>query len=206
MKKAILLLTISALCLNGCSWLRRSRSKKTKTPRPVGQNMTELPEGMTFEAKLNQTLDSGTRERRASREGDLFTATVVRGGAGVIPLGTTVKGKVTKIKHTINRTSMRLLFYELTLPNGRPVVITATPKSGSAIKFDELKEHGTEAAKGFLIEKGIDALTAGLLAPLWVAKKVVKGYDFVTKEERMVLPKGSTITIKLRTSAYVPRQ
>jgi len=163
-------------------------------------------EGTSFDVKLHTTLDSGTRDIPATREGARFTATVVRGVPGSIPPGATVKGRVDDIKHMINRTSMRLVFYEVVLPDGRRAFITATPKSGPKIDIDELKDKGTDAAKDFLIERGIDAITAGVFAPLWLAKKVVKGYDFVTKEERMILPEGSVITIKLRADAYIPRK
>jgi len=165
-----------------------------------------LTEGTAFDVKLHTTLDSGTRDIPATREGARFTATVVRGVPGSIPPGAAVKGRVDDIKHTINRTSMRLVFYEVVLPGGRRATIFATPKSGSKVDMETLKEKGGDAAKNFLIERGIDAITAGVFAPLWLAKKVVKGYDFVTKEERMILPEGSVITIKLRADAYIPRK
>ena len=203
----VLSTTLVVLCLSGClsSWRSGGTLRSTYRP-PTSPNTSLVPKDTTFDVKLNTTLDSGTRDVRVNREGDLFAATVVMGVPGRIPNGAIVKGRIDDIKHTINRTSMKLRFYELSLPDGRHAAITATPKSGSKIKMDELKEGGTKIAKDFLIEKGIDVFTAGLLAPLWVARKVAKGYAFVTKEERMILPEGSTMTIKLRADAYIPRR
>lgn len=196
-----------ALCLCGCFESRRSSWSDVSSYRPAATpNAATLPEGTLLYAKLQTTLDSGTRDLPATRKGTTFTATVVRADTAAVPYGTTVKGRVDDIQHIINRTSMRLVFYEIVLPDGRRAAITATPKSGSMVDTDEIKEGGTNVAKNFLIERGIDAITAGVLAPLWLAKKVVKGYDFVTKEDRMILPQGSTITIKLRTPAYIPRR
>ena len=205
MRRSALLLA-AALVLGGCFGSRRSRRGSTSDRRPPPPNSTTVREDTTFDVKLHTTLDSGTRDLPATREGARFTATVVRGAGSSIPRGSTVKGRVDDVKHTINRTSMRLVFDELVLPDGRRAKIFATPKSGSKIDVEEIKDKGGEAAKDFLIERGIDAITAGVLAPLWLAQKVVKGYDFVTKEERMILPKGSVITIKLRADAHIPRK
>ncbi|MEW6358418.1 MAG: hypothetical protein AB1696_18940 [Planctomycetota bacterium] len=208
MRRPLFALAAVVLILDGCVESRRSSYSRTSyhppAPAPPPNTVT-VPEDTAFDVKLHMTLDSGTPDRPATREGTRFTSTVVRGVAGAIPPGATVKGRVDDVKHMINRTSMRLVFDEIVLPDGRRASIFATPKSGSKIDVEEIKDKGADAAKDFLVERGIDAITAGVLAPLWVAQKVVKGYDFVTKEERMILPEGSVVTIKLRAAAHIPR-
>lgn len=162
-------------------------------------------------AKLNDSLDSGTTDTPATREGTLFTATTTEDiratdGSRAAPAGSILRGRVEEVKHVINRTSMKLSFYEIVLPGGRHVPIVASPKPGSKVNMGELKEGGTKVAKNFIIEKGIDAVTAGVFAPIWVAKKVMMGYEFVTKEDRMVLPAGSVIEVRLNAPSFLPRR
>jgi len=202
------LFVLSALLLSGCShYIYRPISKKSYAPPPPPGTLA-IPEGTTFRARLNDTLDSGTRTVIGNFEGDRFTATLIQNvyGSGrlAMPSGTKLNGYVADIKRVINRTSMKLAFTSAQLPDGRLVMLNAEPKAGSGLDLSEVAAVGKDAAKDFLIEKGIDAATAGVFAPLWIARKVVKAYGFVTKEERMILPKGAIMTVELKAPAYVP--
>ena len=197
------------LCILVTSGCLARRYRRTYYHPPPKSGYLCIPEGTTFSVRMNDTLDSGTVDSPRNVSGDRFTATLVGDvyaqGRIALPRGTILNGVVTEVRHIINRTSMKLVFTSARLPDGRTVPLHAVPKTGSKIDMSEVKEKIKKGAKELLVEKGIDAVTGGVLAPFWVVKKVAKGYEFVTKEERMVVPKGAILEVELKSPAYVPQ-
>jgi hypothetical protein len=111
---------------------------------------------------------------------------------------------VADLQKVVNRTSMRLRFDWADLPDGRRVPLDAEPPPESKIDVDAITEKGGDAAKTYLVQKGIDAVTGAVLFPVWVYMRAKKVYGFVTEDKEMIFPKGCILTIALETSAYVP--
>lgn len=182
---------------------RASRPRSEYTPRLTPGTLILLP-GTRIRVRLKEMLDSDT-----AHAGQRFTATVlddVRTEKGVvaIPANSIVHGYVADVKHIVNRTSMRLCFDQADLPDGRRVALDAEPPNESKIDLDELSRKGAEEAGKFLVQKGIDAATGGILFPVWIYMRAQKVYGFVTKESRLILPAGCVLTIELNRSAFIP--
>ncbi len=160
--------------------------------------------GMRIRVRLREMLDSDR-----TRAGQRFTTSSMEdvrsmAGAVAIPGGSVIHGYVAEVTQVVNRTSMRLRFDFADLADGRRVPLTAEPAQESGIEMDDLAEKGLNQAKGFLIERGIDAATGGVLLPVWLYMRAKTLHGFVTQESRMVFPKDCILTIELSQPAYVP--
>jgi hypothetical protein len=202
-----LLLAAVASFMVGCEEhdLRAGRSSRRDTyAKPLKPGTLTLAKDTRIRVRLGEMLHSDK-----THEGHRFSATVVNdvratGGRVALPRGTVIHGYVSDVRRLINRTSMQLRFDMADLADGRRVPMDATPVPESKIDMDDLAKKGAKEAGTFIVQKGIDAATGGVFFPVWVYLKAKKAYGFVTKESRVVLPKGCIITIELEQPAYVP--
>lgn len=124
---------------------RRTRRKKTAT-KPVIPYYT-VPADTVMRVRLNQELSSKT-----ARVGDRFTTTVtepVYAGAGVevIPIGSTIGGRVTVVNKAQRRKpgNLTVAFDSVQLPNGRRAAING---SLSTLQADDVNADNEGTVKG----------------------------------------------------------
>jgi hypothetical protein len=105
-----------------------------------------IPDGTRIQAKLETTLNT-----RTSRQGDRFSAKVIEAvlveGKEVIPLGTTVEGRVAEVKlatRARGRGEINLTYERLIFPNGVSETIVASPAELSESQKEQIdRKEGT---------------------------------------------------------------
>jgi hypothetical protein len=171
----------------------------------VPVNANSLPAGTTLNARLNQTLST---ER--SKVGDTFTMTVTNAvvaenGATVVPVGATIRGRVSAVDDSDNPTDRALLqlrFDQLSF-NGRnydfgaSVQNVATVEERNRSTGEVLKRTATGAAIGAAIGAIIsgvelDAIIKG--GVVGAAAGTVIGLG--TGDVDHVIPEGTAVTIR----------
>jgi hypothetical protein len=135
-----------------------------------------IPDGTRIQAKLETTLNS-----RTSRQGDRFSAKVIEAvlveGKEVIPLGTTLEGRVAEVKSATRargKGEINLTYERLIFPNGVSETIVASPtelsesqkeqidrKEGTIKGESSSKRDTTEVAGGAAAGAGVGAIAGG---------------------------------------------
>jgi len=181
------------------------------TSVPSGPN--QLPEGTTLTVSLDQQLSTAT-----TQPGAIFSARVLRpvmkNNRVVIPVGSTVTGRVTSVsagRRVTGGASIRLRPDEVVLPDGNRYFLHAEvydignfskvkPDSeGNVVNVDHGKRTvaeasllgGGAAAAGFLIAGGPAALVAGGAAAGYI------GAHWLLQSHQAVLPKDSEVVFGL---------
>jgi len=181
------------------------------TSVPSGPN--QLPEGTILKVTLNQQLSTAT-----TQAGSVFSARMIepvtKNGRIVIPVGSTVTGRVTSVsagRRIRGGATIRLRPDEVNLPDGTRYFLHAEvydlgkrnhvkPGSeGTVVSADHGKRTVAEAsllgsgaaAAGFLIAGGPAALVAGGAAAGYV------GAHWLLESHQAVLPKDSEVVFGL---------
>lgn len=181
------------------------------TSVPSGPN--QLPEGTILKVSLNQQLSTAT-----TQPGAIFSARliepVMKNGRVVIPVGSTVTGRVTSVsagRRVTGGASIRLRPDEVDLPDGARYFLHAEvydlgkfnnvkpDAEGNVVSVDHGKRTvgeasllgGGAAAAGFLIAGGPAALVAGGAAAGYV------GAHWLLESHQAVLPKDSQVVFGL---------
>src|SRR5262245_12568338 len=135
-----------------------------------------IPDGTLVLARLETTLNS-----RTNRQGDRFTAKVTESirvaGKEVIPVGTTIEGRVAEVKtagRVKGRSEMNLSYERLIFPNGVSETIVASladldetqkeevdRKEGTIKGESSRKRDAAEVAGGAAAGAGIGAIAGG---------------------------------------------
>jgi hypothetical protein len=178
---------------------------------PSGPN--QLPEGTTLTVSLNQSLSTST-----TQPGTIFSARllapVMKNNRIVIPVGSTVTGRVTSVsegRRITGGASIRLRPDEVVLPDGTRYFLHAevydlgdsrrvkTGKEGTVVNVAHGKRTvaeasllgGGAAAAGFMIAGGPAALVLGGAAAGYV------GAHWLLESKQAVLPKDSEVVFGL---------
>jgi hypothetical protein len=178
---------------------------------PSGPN--QLPEGTTLMVSLNQALSTS-----ATQPGTIFSARllapVMKDNRIVIPIGSTVTGRVTSVsegRRITGGASIRLRPDEIVLPDGTRYFLHAevydlgdsrkvkTGKEGTVVNVAHGKRTlaeasllgGGAAAAGFMIAGGPAALVLGGAAAGYV------GAHWLLESKQAVLPKDSQVVFGL---------
>ena len=135
-----------------------------------------VPEGTRIQVRLESTLNSKT-----SRQGDRFTAKVVESvqvrGKEVIPVSTTVEGRVAEVRNAgriKGRAEVNLSYERLIFPNGVSETIIASQaelddtqkeemdrREGTILGESTRKRSAAEIGAGAAIGAGIGAIAGG---------------------------------------------
>lgn len=135
-----------------------------------------VPEGTRIQVRLESTLNS-----KANRQGDRFTAKVVESvqvrGKEVIPVGSTVEGRVAEVRQSgriKGRAEVHLSYERLIFPNGVSETIIASQaelddtqkeamdrREGTILGESSRKSRATEIGAGAAIGAGIGAIAGG---------------------------------------------
>lgn len=135
-----------------------------------------VPEGTRIQVRLESTLNSKT-----NRQGDRFTAKVVESvqvrGKEVIPMGTTVEGRVAEVRQPgriKGRAEANLIYERLIFPNGVSETIIASQaelddtqkeemdrREGTILGESSRKSSAAEIGAGAAIGAGIGAIAGG---------------------------------------------
>ena len=135
-----------------------------------------VPEGTRIQVRLESTLNS-----KANRQGDRFTAKVIESvqvrGKEVIPVGTTVEGRVAEVRQPgriKGRAEVHLSYERLIFPNGVSETIIASQaelddtqkeemdrREGTILGESNRKSKAAEIGAGAAIGAGIGAIAGG---------------------------------------------
>jgi len=135
-----------------------------------------IPDGTKILSRLETALSS-----RTNRQGDRFTAKVTESilvsGKEVIPVGTTIEGRVAEVKsagHVKGRSEMNLSYERLIFPNGVSETIVASQadldekgkeeidrKEGTIKGESSRKRDAAEVGGGAAVGAGIGAIAGG---------------------------------------------
>ena len=135
-----------------------------------------VPEGTRIQVRLESILNSKT-----NRQGDRFTAKVVESvqvrGKEVIPMGTTVEGRVAEVRQSgriKGRAEVNLIYERLIFPNGVSETIIASQaelddtqkeemdrREGTILGESSRKSRAAEIGAGAAIGTGIGAIAGG---------------------------------------------
>ena len=135
-----------------------------------------VPEGTRIQVRLESTLNSKT-----NRQGDRFTVKVVESvqvrGKEVIPVGTTVEGRVAEVRQPgriKGRAEVNLSYERLIFPNGVSETIIASQaelddtqkeemdrREGTILGESNRKSRAAEIGAGAAIGAGIGAIAGG---------------------------------------------
>src|SRR5215831_757325 len=135
-----------------------------------------IPDGTKILSRLETALSS-----RTNRQGDRFTAKVTESilvsGKEVIPVGTTIEGRVAEVKsagHVKGRSKMNLSYERLIFPNGVSETIVASQadldekgkeeidrKEGTIKGESSRKRDAAEVGGGAAVGAGIGAIAGG---------------------------------------------
>jgi len=179
----------------------------------VAQQGTSLPAGTGLRMRLETPLST-----HKSRAGDVFngrvTQAVVVNGQTMIPAGTSVTGRVTKVsepRRIAGRPSIALLPDRLVMPNGNEYLITATvvdtAKGSRTTVDDEGRIHGRGRSGR---DNGEMVAGAGAGAIIGTLVAGAKGFfiggglgfgvitaHWLTEKHSAVLPAGTEIMLEL---------
>ena len=135
-----------------------------------------VPEGTRIQVRLESTLNS-----KANRQGDRLTAKVIESvqvqGKEVIPVGTTVEGRVAEVRQPgriKGRAEVHLSYERLIFPNGVSEAIIASQaelddtqkeemdrREGTILGESNRKSRAAEIGAGAAIGAGIGAIAGG---------------------------------------------
>ena len=175
-----------------------TRSSTTPAPAPT----VEVPVGTEIDARLQNTLNSGTNQVE-----DRFEATtlvdVVVGGRVIIPAGSLMRGVLTAVEPATrtNRTARMTISFDQVTVNGQPYPIRGTVTEaieGSGIK-GEAARIGTGAGVGAIIG-GILGGVKGALAGVLIGGG---GTIAATEGKEVQLPQGSVLRVRLDSPAQI---
>lgn len=178
-----------------------------------GQAAPTLPAGTSLKVKLETTLST-----YASRAGDPFQGRIIEpvmvGGKAVLPVGTTVQGRVTKAvepRRYEGKATIAIFPEAVVLPNGERYVLNATLVDTDAGKHTDVNDEGQFKAPGYdktdLIELGagtgggmlIGGLAGGgkgLLIGAAIGGGAATGH-WLSKRKSAVLPSGTELVMEV---------
>ncbi|MCX6354412.1 MAG: hypothetical protein NTZ78_05855 [Candidatus Aureabacteria bacterium] len=162
--------------------------------------VAKLPKGLAMEIMLESSLDS-----RTSREGQpvraRLSAPILVEGRIVVPSGTALAGKVTKVtgpQMGVTKAKIEFMFNEMKTPHGAvPIAATAH------IDLQALAMKGGKAA-GEMAAKEVAKSFIPVLGTVYLIQNVAKGVQFVTEEKEITIPQGTRMKIHLDKDATVP--
>jgi hypothetical protein len=178
-----------------------SRPSTTTSGPPSGT--VEIPVGTEIDARLQNTLNSGTNQVE-----DRFEATtLVDVGVNsrvVIPAGSVMRGVITAVDPATrtNRTGRLTVSFDQVTVNGTPYAIRGTVTQaieGEGIK-GETARIGAGAGVGAIIG-GILGGVKGALAGILIGGG---GTIAATEGKEVQLPQGSVLRVRLDSPAYIP--
>lgn len=179
----------------------------------VAQTNMSLPAGTAFKVKLENTLSTFS-----SKEGDPFsgrvTEAVMLDGKTVIPVGTTVQGRVTKVnepRRIAGKPTIGIFPETVVLPNGERYMLNAAMVDtnlrngtdvntegqfkGEGVDGKDLTEIGFGTGGGMLIG-GLAAGGKGLLIGGGVGATLTVAH-WLGKKRSAVLPSGTELMMEL---------
>jgi hypothetical protein len=179
----------------------------------VAQTNMSLPAGTAFKVKLENTLSTFS-----SKEGDPFsgrvTEAVMLDGKTVIPVGTTVQGRVTKVnepRRIAGKPTIGIFPETVVLPNGErymlnAVMVDTNLRNGTDVNTEgqfkgdghdgkDLTEIGFGTGGGMLIG-GLAAGGKGLLIGGGVGATLTVAH-WLGKKRSAVLPSGTELMMEL---------
>jgi hypothetical protein len=177
------------------------------------QTNMALPAGTAFKVKLENTLSTFS-----SKEGDAFSGRVIDAvmldGKTVLPVGATVRGRVTKVndpRRIAGKPTIGILPEEVVLPNGERYMLNAAMVDtslrnetdvntegqfkGDGIDGKDLTEIGMGTGAGMLIG-GLAKHGRGLLIGGGVGATLTVAH-WLGKKRSAVLPSGTELTMEL---------
>jgi hypothetical protein len=177
------------------------------------QTNMALPAGTAFKVKLENTLSTFS-----SKEGDAFSGRVIDAvmldGKTVLPVGATVRGRVTKVndpRRIAGKPTIGILPEEVVLPNGERYMLNAAMVDtslrnetdvntegqfkGDGIDGKDLTEIGMGTGAGMLIG-GLAKHGKGLLIGGGVGATLTVAH-WLGKKRSAVLPSGTELTMEL---------
>ena len=178
------------------------------------QTNMSLPAGTAFKVKLENTLSTFS-----SKEGDAFSGrvidAVVLDGKTVIPVGTTVQGRVTKVndpRRIAGKPTIGILPETVVLPNGERYMLNATlvdtslhgngtdvntegQFKGDGHDGQDLTEIGMGTGAGMLIG-GLAKGGRGLLVGGGIGATLTVAH-WLGKKRTAVLPSGTELMMEL---------
>ncbi len=165
-----------------------------------------LPEGTSFDVRLEQALSSDTARREDRVEARIETPVRVDGRT-VLPAGTRVRGVVDNVQEAERPNKggrLDLVFDRIRLADG-----TEIPVRSRVLSVDEAKEGRGTAEKA-----GLGALLGGVLGGIVGGKKgavvgaIVGGTGGVvaTAGQEVTLPAGTLLTLRLDRPIVVARR
>lgn len=177
------------------------------------QNNVSLPTGTALKVKLETTLATFSNKAGDSFSGRLTEAVMVDGKT-VIPIGTTVQGRVTRVsegKRIAGKPTLAIFPENLVLPNGDKFVLNATLVDTNVRKGTDVNEEGEFKGAGKdgkdLAEMGLGTGGGMLIGGLaGGGKGVLIGgaigatatvTHWLFKSRSAVLPAGSELTMEL---------
>lgn len=177
------------------------------------QTNMALPAGTSFKVKLENMLSTFS-----SKEGDTFSGRVVNAvmldGKTVLPAGTTVQGRVTKVndpRRIAGKPTIGILPETVVLPNGERYMLNATMVDtslrngtdvntegqfkGDGIDGKDLTEIGMGTGAGMLIG-GLARHGRGLLIGGGIGATLTVAH-WLGKKRSAFLPSGTELTMEL---------
>jgi hypothetical protein len=177
------------------------------------QTNMALPAGTSFKVKLENMLSTFS-----SKEGDTFSGRVVNAvmldGKTVLPAGTTVQGRVTKVndpRRIAGKPTIGILPETVVLPNGERYMLNATmvdtslrngtdvntegQLKGDGIDGKDLTEIGMGTGAGMLIG-GLARHGRGLLIGGGIGATLTVAH-WLGKKRSAFLPSGTELTMEL---------
>jgi hypothetical protein len=177
------------------------------------QTNMALPAGTSFKVKLENMLSTFS-----SKEGDAFSGRVVNAvmldGKTVLPAGTTVQGRVTKVndpRRIAGKPTIGILPETVVLPNGERYMLNATmvdtslrngtdvntegQLKGDGIDGKDLTEIGMGTGAGMLIG-GLARHGRGLLIGGGIGATLTVAH-WLGKKRSAFLPSGTELTMEL---------
>jgi len=127
----------------------------------IAQNNVSLPAGTSLKMRLDNTLSTAT-----SKSGETFsgrvTEAVLLEGKTVIPVGTTVQGRVTQVsepRRIAGKPTIGLFPETLVMPNGDRFLLSASLVDTSLRDGSDVNQEGQFKGKGY---KGTDLTEIGI--------------------------------------------
>lgn len=194
---------------------------KTTTAKTVAPKTYLLKAGAKFRTRMNEQISSKT-----SKVGDMFTVTVVdpmysEGGELVIPSGSIINGKITKVtaaKRGGEPGVIDVEFVSVKLPNNKKYTINGTlteltaeaksddegQVSGDKMKHRKIVFIGGGAAGGALLGAIVGGGKATAIGAVIGAGAGILG-ERLLKGEEAVVKQGTEFGIYLNKTVYLPK-
>lgn len=226
---ALITALLGGTALEASAQTRRTTRRPTLT-RTVKRTTPVKPRTATYRVDSGQTIRvrmNGTLSSKTAQVGDTFTTSVTEpvyadNGSVVIPLGSTVSGRVTSVRAARkggNPGEIGVTFFNVRIPNGRNYAINgsltsldsddAKSDNESTARGDKMKNRkliftgggaGGGALIGAAIGGGKGALIGGIIGGVGglITETQTKGENAEVKD-------GTTFGIYLNQDVYLPK-